>query len=129
MSPAPVLLDLSSNNQHVGLADGQSIRIHLPGNPTTGYTWLRKGAKAVTDDDASAAPTRKQSMSCENLQVSGLYKSADGGASGVVGGDGIFEVVVSAKRPGAHTLEMIYARPWDTEGTVAKSFTIYVDAK
>ncbi|MDO9557150.1 MAG: protease inhibitor I42 family protein [Coriobacteriia bacterium] len=83
----------SDDGGQVTIGVGQVLLVELPGNPTTGFMW-------------SAAKTP------DFLTVLGEpdYK-AD---SDLIGASGMIGLRFSAERTGTGTLELRYARPWES---------------
>lgn len=107
-------VDESKDGSTISVKKGETFRIQLPGNPTTGYTWTREGKKDMT------------SSSCELLDVKGSYQQKSGGGM-MMGSGGMFVFDVTAKEEGAHPLTLVYTRPWETNASPNKKFFIQID--
>lgn len=99
-----VTVTANENDGAVTLAVGQILRVALPGNTTTGYTW---GEASVPEElERAGEPAFEPD-------------SAAAGSGGIV----TFEYAASAT--GRGTLELWYARPWESVQPQAK-FTLDV---
>ncbi len=107
----PVLTD-QDNGRTLTLKPGQVLVIHLPANPTTGYTWML----AEVDDTV--------------LQAAGEagYTPAPGSQEQVgSGGTAAWRFV--AVGTGTTTLKLVYARPWEKPPKPVQTFTVTVTVK
>ena len=92
---------------------GQTLRIRLPGNPSTGYTWVVK----VLKGDSVAQHGKL------------VFERAEG-TGGMAGAGGTLVATFKALRPGPTTVILEYKRPWekkDPERTQVLRFTIQPD--
>jgi inhibitor of cysteine peptidase len=100
-----MLLDESSNGQVVEIPIGETIEIHLPENPTTGFRWRLTG-------DGSPA--------CN------LIRDDFRAPSGPPGKGGIHAWTFEAMRAGNCDIELRYRRRWETRSDHERTFTIHV---
>eukprot|EP00386_Alphamonas_edax_P004675 GDKI01014737.1.p1 GENE.GDKI01014737.1~~GDKI01014737.1.p1 ORF type:complete len:162 (-),score=21.11 GDKI01014737.1:383-811(-) len=89
--------------KQVALSKGRSIKVVLPGNPTTGYSW--------TED---AVP----STFVKPLKA-GYVTSQQPGARPMMGAGGRFEFEYEALQPGRAELKFVYVRPWEASNPSA----------
>ena len=75
---------------------GETQVLELPGNPTTGYSWIL-AAPLPSDCPVSVAVD---------------YEAAES-PRGLVGRGGVFKVCYTGVKPGTATVELVYARPWE----------------
>ena len=92
----PVEVTFSGGDRTVEARCGQTIRVSLPGNPTTGFTWVLKKTKgdSVTQEGKLA-----------------FQKSP--AAEGMVGVGGMFVATFKAAKQGQTIFLMEYKRPWE----------------
>ncbi|AIN98806.1 inhibitor of cysteine peptidase [Leishmania panamensis] len=93
-------LTVKDHNKTVTVKLGETVKIVLNGNPTTGYTWTRAGFLGM------------ESLSDEHLEVTSKYTQSPT-PSGMVGVGGSFMVTVTTKMKGHNTLELLYIRPFE----------------
>jgi predicted secreted protein len=103
-----VVVTLKKATASVTLAEGQSLDIALPANPSTGYLWTPQGQKVVVLAE-SGEPTFK----------------AD---SGLVGAPGVYTLHFKAVAAGAETLVLGYQGP-GSAGTVDGAYALSVIVK
>jgi len=90
----------------VNLHVGETVEVALPGNPTTGFDW--GGARSsdvitlVRDSNESTA------------------------GPGIVGAGGVHTFVFKATSAGQDTVQLFYARPWETGVEPEKIFELHV---
>ena len=109
--PAPRTIDLSYGAVPAGASVsarvGDTIKLSLPENPSTGYSWQ------LTWSD-------------------GLEKVGDnyiqGGGPGVVGAGGTHVWTFAVKKAGAGTISGIYKRPWEASSQGEKRYVLDVNA-
>jgi inhibitor of cysteine peptidase len=89
------------------LKAGQRVLVLLNGNPTTGYTWQ--------------VDSKVDSKVLRQIGEPGFHQDA-----GLTGAGGIESVLFEAAGPGATTLSLSYARPWETGSSPEKTFTVHV---
>lgn len=117
---SPVIsLTENSNNSTVSLKMGESLEIVLPGNPSTGYSWLRPNFSSPSGGKT------KPKLSCENFNVSASFKSE--GTKGMLGVGGSFIITVIPKTVGRHKLDLVYARVFEGPQSTEKDFVVWVD--
>jgi predicted secreted protein len=98
MGPAPLVLDATDNGSSITLAVGDTVRIVLKGNPTTGFGW----AADISGDDAVIVQ-----------QVGEPIYVPDAVPAGIVGAGGTYTFTFKALAPGEATLRLIYERSWE----------------
>jgi inhibitor of cysteine peptidase len=96
----PIVLTQSDNGARITLAQGHTLLIRLPENPTTGFRW--QAAPGTIVDDAQ-------------------FVGSSSGAAGAAG-EHVFTVTVGSI---ALTLHFTLARSWERE-TPAEEFKIYL---
>jgi inhibitor of cysteine peptidase len=111
MAPTPLSLDERDNGSSVTLEVGETIKVVLKGNPTTGYTWTA----ALTEEDAAILQ-----------QVGAPTYVAD---SDLMGAGGTYTFTFKALATGEALLKLTYARPWESVPPL-KTFTatVHVEA-
>lgn len=92
-------LGKADNGKTFTLEAGDTVKVILAGNPTTGYTW------AAALDETSAALLRLEG---EPEYVQGTTDES------VVGAGGTFTFTFTALKTGEATLKLVYARPWES---------------
>lgn len=95
------------------LAVGQSLRISLPSNATTGYRW-------TLADTADGVLTPGAPFGQE------ITRPLEPGMVGV-GGNTVW--VFEAARPGTQTLTFAYGRPWETDAAPAETATYTITVR
>jgi inhibitor of cysteine peptidase len=105
IQPHAVLLDAGDGGGNVALEPGQLLSVVLDANPTTGYRW-----DPIDLDEAVLA------------QVSGEFNAP---ATDAVGASATQTLIFRAVAPGATTLTLAYARPWESVEP-AETFTVQV---
>lgn len=101
-----VMLDAGDDGGSVTLKPAQLMSIVLDANPTTGYRWDPVGL-----DEAVLT------------QVSGEFNAP---STDAVGASASQTLIFRAVAPGATTLTLGYARPWETGVAPAQTFTVQV---
>jgi predicted secreted protein len=109
-------LTIHDNNKTVPAKVGHPIHITLQGNPTTGYKWTRLNYE------------EKDILSDDDMEVVAEYKQSSAGA-GMVGAGGDYHVTVTPKRPGKHTVELVYARSFEGSKPDNKKYTLHLDTQ
>lgn len=94
-----LMLGKDDNGKTFTLKAGDTVKVVLAGNPTTGYTW------AAALDEASAALLRLEG------EPEYVQETTD---ESVVGAGGTFTFTFTALKAGKATLKLIYARPWES---------------
>lgn len=100
---------LNENATSARLVKGESFRIELEGNRTTGYVW------DVVSDGSPILALRKSQY---------LQKPAD---SGVVGAGGTECFEFCAVQRGKTLVELTYKRPWEKKGVDTRRFYLDVE--
>lgn len=89
---------------------GRSARIRLAGNPTTGYSWFLAGIdgnSVAAEGEVTYSPTPR--------------------GPGIVGGGGVFELLLRTARAGKSTVRMEYKRPWEKDTPPIEAFRVTVE--
>jgi predicted secreted protein len=94
----------------VHAAVGDTIRLSLPENPSTGYSW-----QMTTSDGI------------EKIGDNYVQGNAGMPLRPIVGAGGTHEYVYKATKPGAQTISGIYKRPWEGKSEGEKTFTLSVN--
>jgi len=95
--PPDLILTEQDNGTTVAAFVGQGISVVLPGNPTTGYSWLLTTIKGTSVETNGPA----------------IYTSS----GGPPGSGGTFSFPFLAGQPGSATLALEYRQPWDPQST------------
>jgi inhibitor of cysteine peptidase len=107
-----LVLDEQAAGKTIAAAVGRRIEVRLPGNPTTGYTWVLKsiGGDAVRSlgDPAFVRPAEAEPR---------------------VGAGGTFVFSLLAEKPGTAEVTFIYVRPWERDKAPAKTFAVTFDVR
>jgi inhibitor of cysteine peptidase len=104
-----VTADENTNGETVKLKQGQTLKIKIDGNPTTGYSWN------LTDvDQEILAPLGEPD-----------YASS----STLVGAGGTYTFIFKAVAPGSTTLKLDYFRTFEKENPPADTFQLSVIVK
>jgi inhibitor of cysteine peptidase len=109
-TPSAVHVTAEADGGTVDLVVGQELVVELPGNPSTGYTWM------VTSLPSVLATAGEPAFSSES-------------ASGVVGAGGTISTTFNATGAGTGRLEMGYSRPWETGVPAEKTFATEIRVK
>lgn len=94
----------TDNNQTRQVPLDAGISLMLPGNPTTGYTWLLTVTPGIVVENDSYIPD----------DLSGAK----------VGSGGTFVWMMKAVQPGNQVISAVYARPWESNLTGAETFSL-----
>jgi inhibitor of cysteine peptidase len=89
---------------------GEKIRLSLPENPSTGYSWQM----TVSDGLELASDNYIQGNTGSSLHP-------------IVGAGGTHEWTYKVTKPGAQTISGIYKRPWEKSSGGEKTFTLAVN--
>ena len=108
--PRPVVLGPDDYGAHLTLRPGQKVEVHLPANPTTGYTWTL----AEADPAVLAAAAEPQYTP----------EAADRPGSG-----GVEVWTFEAQAPGTTVVRLIYHRPWEQDTPPAAIFQVTVTVR
>lgn len=98
-APPVVTVTPDSNGDTVALSVGQTLLVALPGNPSTGYTW--------------GEADRPEGL--ERVGEPSFEADSDAAGSG-----GVITLEYSVVSDGNGTLELWYARPWESVQPLAK---------
>lgn len=109
-SASTISVNAASQGKTVEAKVGDTLDVALPGNPSTGYTWVAKDLPSL-------------------LQQEGEPKFTQGGNSGAVGAPGTLNITFKATRAGSGKLVLEYERPWETTATPANTFSTTVTVK
>ncbi len=95
----------------IGALVGDTIRLTLPENPSTGYSWQMTWSDGLE-------------------KVSDNYVQGNTGTAGhpLVGAPGTHEWVFKVMQPGAQKVTGVYKRPWESSSAGEKTFTLDVNA-
>lgn len=93
----------------VSLRTGDTLRVLLRSNPSTGYAWTRTGA----------APN----------ELSLIDSTFTPPAGTAVGAPGQQQFRFLAAQPGRATLRLVYARPWESSTPPADSIRVSVNVE
>lgn len=102
-------LEAEDNGKEISLQKGQTLVVTLPGNPSTGYTWM-----LTNPEDAILR------------QVGEPEFKAD---SELVGAPGTLTIRFEAVEAGQMDLTLGYQRPWETGVEPLETFTAHVTVK
>jgi predicted secreted protein len=104
-----LVIDSNDNGKTFVVPQGQSVRVELPSNRTTGYRWM-----VGSTDKTFGYP------------ATDTYTTTSQG----VGGGGVQKLTWKTKAPipvvGTHKVVLEYRRPWDENVKPAKTFTFHV---
>jgi predicted secreted protein len=114
--PADVELSVSEKNELTLTArTGQTVRIRLGGNATTGYEWTL------------ASQTNAKGKACDVLSPVGKIEYQSRPAGGMVGVGGEFLATFTAAKPGLAKLTFAYKRPWEKDTKPIRTFTVSIN--
>ncbi len=108
--PAVVVVTKADADKTVTVSPGQTLKVVLDGNPSTGFTWT-----------VASAP--------EFLKSEGEPEFASEAASGVVGAGGKQTLTFSVTATGKGPLSLTYLRPWETGTPPAETFKVEVESE
>ncbi|MBN1553975.1 MAG: protease inhibitor I42 family protein [Phycisphaerae bacterium] len=115
LQPADIELAVSENNVLTLTArKGQTVRLRLEGNATTGYEWT-----LVSQTDAKGNAR-------EILSAVGKIEYQPAPADGRMGAGGEFLAAFRAEKPGLAKLAFAYKRPWEKDKAPDRTFAIFV---
>ena len=106
----PIRLDASANGTTVAVAPGTAIVIALDANPTTGYSWI---VTSVPDPASVALDSPPE----------GAYVATPVG-SAVVGSGGVQTWDLRATGAGTTSIQLDYARPWESGTPPVETFAV-----
>jgi inhibitor of cysteine peptidase len=98
----------SSEGETVTVHVGDTFQVHLPGNPTTGYTW-----EVVPSETPVCAMVGEPVFTPE---------------SDALGAPGVFEFTFEITSVGTEDLTLIYHRPWEEDVEPLDTYTLRVEA-
>lgn len=98
------LFDQTNNGETYDVPLDAEIRLRLPENPTTGFTWQLSVTPGLVIENESYQP--------------------DDPDSRLVGAGGTRLWILKAVQPGMQTISGIYARPWESAAGNQTSFTL-----
>ena len=110
-SGQPLQLSETDNGGTVEVSKGQAFSVALPGNPTTGYTWV-----VMAGDQSIAA------------QVGEFEFESEASNNTTVGAGGMIILNFEAAGQGETTLELGYRRPWE-DNPPEETFSITIVVK
>ena len=84
-------LTFEDNNTTITMTIGETKKITLKGNPTTGYSWIAL-----------------ESIKVENV----IQYDQNPDTEGMAGAGGMFNIDITAKEAGEGKLVLVYRRPW-----------------
>jgi len=99
-SAGPVKLSEADNGKSLAVKVGEVIEITLPGNPTTGYSWV----SALTDKDKALLEEMGEPA----------YTASSTTEGNLVGSGGTYTFTFKAKAAGTAVIKLVYERPWET---------------
>jgi inhibitor of cysteine peptidase len=109
-APGEVTLGEESNGQEVSVEVDHVLNVVLPGNPSTGYSWL------VSQVDAAVL--------LQEGEAEFIPSSSD-----LVGAPGQVVLHFRALQAGRTTLVLDYRRSWEQEATPMSTFSIQVTVR
>jgi inhibitor of cysteine peptidase len=98
------LFDQTNNNETYSVGLDSEIRLRLPGNPTTGYTWQMNATQGIVIVNESYIPDDKSGT--------------------MVGSGGTYHWIMKPIQPGNQMISGVYARPWESNVTNLQTFTL-----
>jgi inhibitor of cysteine peptidase len=101
------IFDQTDNNETYPAELDAELRLRLPGNPTTGYTWILDTTPGIIILNESYLPD----------DLSGK----------LVGSGGTYLWTMKAVQPGNQIISGVYARPWESNLTDAATFTLTLE--
>ena len=100
-------LDETHLNHSVDVRVGELVEISLPGNLTTGYSWVLRPVDPALLGSVGEIKYRSQGKG--------------------LGAGGRFTLRLKAKTPGETRVELVYRRPFDPQGTPpASEFRVFI---
>jgi inhibitor of cysteine peptidase len=104
--PAMVELGMLGQSAGVQLRVGDTLRVVLPANPSTGYSWIvaAKDAGILEATNSQNKPASQQRVGAPGSQTWSF----------------------TAKAPGQNHLTLNYARPWEKNAKPARSYALNV---
>jgi len=108
-----VEISQADNGKSIRLSRGQTLLIHLPENPTTGYRW------EVDTVDSAGREANAQIITLESTTYTP-------GPSTGVGGSGTRTFVYKALNVGTTQLRLKHWQPWEGDRSVDKRYSLTV---
>ncbi|MCK5805867.1 MAG: protease inhibitor I42 family protein [Lentisphaeria bacterium] len=100
-------LHLADSGKSIVLGKGQKVEIILPGNPSTGYSWIQKERTG------------------DSVEMDGKMSYASKPSpQGMAGVGGVYTLTLCAVKNGESTLEYVYRRAWENKKKPMRTFTI-----
>jgi inhibitor of cysteine peptidase len=99
--------DQTNNNKSYPVDLDAEIRLTLPGNPTTGYTWQLETTPGIVIMNKSYIPDDKTGT--------------------LAGSGGTYLWIMKAVQPGNQVISGVYARPWESNVTDAATFILTLE--
>jgi inhibitor of cysteine peptidase len=112
-SAGPLKLAQSDNGKAFTVKAGDEIQVVIPGNATTGYSWIA----VLTDKDAAVLVQQGEPVYAE-----------DAADSEVVGAGGTYTFTFEAASAGQVTLKLVYERAWEHVAP-AQTFEVQITVK
>lgn len=97
------------NGQQVSVKTGDVLKVTLPGNPTTGYSWEAEGLDETILKQAGEAEFKAE--------------------SDLIGAGGMVTLTFDAVAEGSTTLTLVYHRSWETDVPPEETISIQVEVK
>ena len=109
-----IVIGPDANDQTIVLNGSGILLVHLPGNPTTGYSWSLievqgQAVKAIGEVEYTPDETGAQPL--------------------IVGAGGVFKAMFQAVKPGTSRIRMEYRRPWEKDQPAESVFEVTVQVK
>jgi inhibitor of cysteine peptidase len=102
-----MVLGPESNGRTIAVRHVENILIRLPGNPTTGYSWVVASVKG------------------EAVKLSGeVQYTPEPTPTPRVGSGGTFKIPLRVAAQGESVVTLEYRRPWEKDATPAQSFSV-----
>jgi inhibitor of cysteine peptidase len=101
------MFDKTNNNETYSVGLDSDIRLKLPGNPTTGYSWQLDITPGIAILDERYIPDNKSGT--------------------MAGSGGAYVWVMKTVLPGNQRISGVYARPWESNITNSLTFTLTLD--
>lgn len=98
------LFDQTNNGETYNVPVDAEIRLRLPENPTTGFTWQLSVTSGLVIENDTYQPDAQDSR--------------------LVGAGGTHQWILRAVQPGMQTISGIYARPWESAAGNQTSYTL-----
>lgn len=109
---AEITVKPTDSGKTLAVQSGDTLRVELPENPTTGFRWAIEGAMDAATDAVSGLSL-----------IGDDYKMASGG---MMGGGGT-RILTFAAPSGASTLSLKLWQEWEGEKSVRERFALHLD--